>query len=134
MPELLSFTVLTPSGPLVDVQEVMKVRVRLVDKGLLSVYPHHAPLIGETLSGEVLFIVGDQERRLNLRSGILFVWENSVSVYTSGKLGDESAELPAEGEVGQAERFDRLASVLMSTLRAHPQRVLRRSQPSDSET
>jgi F0F1-type ATP synthase epsilon subunit len=134
MPELLSFTVVTPSGSLVDVQEVRKVRVRLVDKGLLSVYPYHAPLIGETLSGEVLFIVGDQERRLNLRSGILFVRENSISVYTSGELGEESTESRAEDEAERAERFDRLASVLMSTLRARPQRVSRRSQPSDSET
>jgi F0F1-type ATP synthase epsilon subunit len=133
MSDTLHFSVLTPDGPLADMDAVKKVRVRLVDGALLSVYPYHAPLIAETMGGEVTYVVEEQEKRLRLRSGIFFVCDNSVTLYTGGEIDSESPHALAETEEYQAERFDRLAATLMSTLRAHPQRVSGDMQPGDSE-
>lgn len=131
--DTLRFVVLTPDGSLVEMAAVKKVRVRLVDGALLSVYPHHAPLIAETMEGEVTYVAEEQEERLSLRSGIFFVCDNSVTLYTGGEIDSESPHALAETEEYQVERFDRLAATLMSTLRAHPQRVSGDRQPGDFE-
>ena len=123
MPADLRFTVLTPSGPLVQDQEVSKVRVRLVDGGLLSVYPYHDPLIAETMPGRVLYVSEGSEEHLQLNGGIFFVCENTVTLYTSGRVGEESDQVGVENGWEGMERFDRLTEVLLSTLQAHPQRI-----------
>ena len=122
MPAELRFTVLTPSGPLVRDPEASKVRVRLVGGGLLSVYPYHAPLMAETMTGEVLYVSKGSEERLQLNGGIFFVCENTVTLYTSGRVGGESDQAGVGNEREGMERFDRLTEVLLSTLQAHPQR------------
>jgi F0F1-type ATP synthase epsilon subunit len=133
MPAELSFTVLTPSGALIQDQRVRKVRVRLMDGGLLSVYPHHATLIGETMTGEVLYVSEGREEHLRLEGGIFFVVDNTVSLYTSGRVGEKSEQAgPINEEDGRA-RFDRLASVLMSTLQAHPPQDSSDGAVEDSE-
>lgn len=129
----LRLTVLTPDGSIVESQAVTKVRVRLVDGKLLSVYPYHAPLIAETLEGEVVYVIEEEEKRLCLRSGIFFVSENCVTVLTGGKLEYEAPQMPTETEERRTEHFDRLAATLMSTLRAHPQHVPEESSVSDVE-
>ncbi len=129
----LRFSVLTPDGPIVDSQTVKKVRVRLMDGKLLSVYPYHAPLIAETLDGEVVYVVGTQEKRLNLRSGVFFVSEARVMIYTGGKLENELPQGPEKGEEKRTDRFDRLAAALMSGLHAHPQHIPDKSPALDSD-
>jgi F0F1-type ATP synthase epsilon subunit len=133
MSAMLRFTVLTPDGPIIESEAVQKVRVRLADSSLLSVYPYHAPLMAETLDGDVLYMVDEQEKHVCLRSGIFFVHENVVTIHTGGKMGDEPSSVGAEVEEKQERRFDRLAAALMSTLRAHPQRIADEYQVLDSE-
>jgi F0F1-type ATP synthase epsilon subunit len=133
MSAMLRFTVLTPDGPIIESETVQKVRVRLADSSLLSVYPYHAPLMAETLDGNVLYTVDGQEKHVRLRSGIFFVRENVVTIHTGGTMEDDPSSVAVEVEEKHEQRFDRLAAALMSTLRAHPPRIADEYQALDSE-
>ncbi|MGC9349234.1 MAG: hypothetical protein ACP5JG_13925 [Anaerolineae bacterium] len=113
----LSLRVLTPSRVLLEVEDVDKVRIRLADGAWLSIYPYHAPLIAETLSGELTYVAGDETHDVCLADGILrVVGDNTVEILTHGHA--EGGREPVEGE------FDRLARQLMLTLNAEPGGVL----------
>jgi hypothetical protein len=134
----LRFTVLTPEKTLLAVDSVVKVRLRLIDGGWLSIYPKHAPLIAETLAGPVEYFVNLTEVRLHeasarnvdtaragvieLPSGILYILRDEVFVFTSGLTQEVSALSVSEDE--GAVRFDRLARELLIALKAHPEGVL----------
>lgn len=113
----LHLTILTPDRTLLDVGDASRVRARLVDDALLSVYPGHAPLIAETLPGPVEYDTETGYGQLNVAEGILQVTADGVTVLTSGlERGDAPVERP-EGD----RRFDRLARQLMMGLQAPPQ-------------
>jgi F0F1-type ATP synthase epsilon subunit len=124
MPDLLRLSVLTPGKTLLDVANVSKVRLKLVDGGWLSIYPHHAPLLAETQAGAVTYIteVGDGTETvssLTLSESILQVAESGVTLFTGGELTASTAMMGEEdGE--DAVHFDRLARVLMLSLQAMP--------------
>ena len=123
MPDRLEFTVLTPSGPVVDGVRASKVRIRLVDGFLLSVYPHHAPILGETMAGEVLYVTQGQSKSLDLHGGIFHVTGDRIAIYTTGRLGEAGGPALGAPIQDEADRFDRLTEVLMTELGADPQGV-----------
>lgn len=125
MPDLLRFSVLTPDRTLLDVANVSKVRLKLADGGWLSVYPRHAPLLGETLAGPVLYTTGAGEQTIFLSESILQIAENDVMLFTGGEL-TASATMTGEKEDADAAdaHFDRLARVLMVSLQALPPETL----------
>ncbi|MGC9394738.1 MAG: hypothetical protein ACP5J4_07775 [Anaerolineae bacterium] len=128
MPDLLRLSVLTPGKTLLDVDNVSKVRLKLADGGWLSIYPHHAPLLGETLAGPVTYTTEVGKETLSLSESILRVAENDVTLFTGGELPISTAVVGEEGEV-EAVHFDRLARVLMLSLQALPVET-----PDDPET
>lgn len=123
MPDLLRFSVLTPGKTLLDVANVRKVRVKLVDNGWLSIYPRHAPLLGETLPGPVTYTTETGDETISLTESILQIAENDVTLFAGGELA-ASAEMVAEGDDADAAHFDRLARVLMLSLQTLPTETL----------
>jgi F0F1-type ATP synthase epsilon subunit len=121
VPDLLRFSVLTPEKTLLDVANVSKVRLRLADGGWVSIYPRHAPLLGETLAGLVTYITESGEQTISLSESILQIAENEVTLFTGSELAASTAVV---GEDEDAAHFDRLARVLMISLQALPTEVL----------
>jgi len=117
MAALLRLIVLTPDRTLLDVTEATKVRVRLADDALLSIYPGHAPLIAETLPGPVAYDTVAGYGQLAIAEGILQVAAGEVTVLTSGLQREEPPLTTVEGD----QRFDRLAKQLLMGLQAQPQ-------------
>lgn len=123
MPDLLRFSVLMPDKTLLDVPNVRKVRLRLADGGWLSIYPRHAPLLGETLAGPVTYTTAEGDETLSLSESILQIFENDVTLFSGGELTASAAQIGAEDEADAA-HFDRLARVLMQSLQALPTEAL----------
>ncbi len=123
MPDLLRFSVLTPDKTLLDVANVRKVRLRLADHGLLSIYPRHAPLLGETFAGPVTYTTAEGDETISLSESILQIFENDVTLFSGGELTASAAPTGADDEADAA-HFDRLARVLMQSLQALPTEAL----------
>lgn len=113
----LSVTIVTPEGRLLEVQQAQKVRVRLADGGWLSVYPRHAPLIGEILPGAVQITTGEGEIAVPVGPGLVQVLPDQVLVLVDRSEGAFDAG-SAGVDVGDGLRFERLAHELLSVLRA----------------
>ena len=78
MSGVLSVTVVTPEGKLFEVEQAQKVRICLADGGWLSVYPRHAPLIGEILPGAVQITTAEGETSVSVGPGFVRVAGPSV--------------------------------------------------------
>ncbi|MFP4395080.1 MAG: hypothetical protein ACLFTI_07425 [Anaerolineales bacterium] len=131
MADPLRLTVLTPGETLLEVAAVEKVRLKLQDGGWLSIYPLHAPLIAETMAGNVSYIEEGMMRSINLAPGILWISEGDITIFTSGEVGAEVAGRSPEKLAQEAERFDRLARQLLITLQARPDGTAGDSQRGD---
>lgn len=131
MANRLRLTVLTPAETLLEVATVEKVRLKLQDGGWLSIYPLHAPLIAETMAGNVSYIEEGMMRSINLAPGILRISDGDITIFTSGEVGAEVAGRSLEALVEEAERLDRLARQLLISLQAQPAGVMGGSSRGD---
>ena len=135
----LRLTVLTPTETLLDVEGVAWVQSHLADGGGIGIYPGHAPLLAETATAPLRYASLSGEHTLDLEAGILQVNSDGVTVFTSGPTQtfqvSETARLSLRAEpqaedslksseVSEDAHFDRLARVLLSTMREQPQGVL----------
>lgn len=109
-------TVLTPERALLSVDEVIKVRLRLVDEVWISIYPRHAPLIAETRAGTLQYDTDAASGEIDVAAGILRVGDGEILVLTSGLRRDRGQPEPTETAAEM--RFDRLAAQLMQSLAA----------------
>lgn len=109
----LYLRVLTPERTVLEVQDAVKVRLRLADGAWLSVYANHAPLLAEALPGPLQYDTETETGEISLGSSILWVAENRVDVLTSGFQQPDEAE-----RIEGAETFDRLARQLLQELGA----------------
>jgi F0F1-type ATP synthase epsilon subunit len=80
----LRLAVLTPAETLVEVKEVKWVQAQLADGSGISIWPGHAPLLGETVSAPLRYADETGEHVLNLEAGILQVDRGGVTILTSG--------------------------------------------------
>lgn len=110
----LSLTVLSPAGRLLDQQRVDWVQVELSDGGGIGIWPGHAPLLAETVSAPLVYALDGKEHRVDLQGGILQVETGGVTILTVGEVEPTRGEKQDDTD---AERFDRLARVLLAQLR-----------------
>jgi F0F1-type ATP synthase epsilon subunit len=113
-------TVLTPAQILLHVREAAWLQARLSDGGGIGIYPGHAPLLAETVTAPVHYADRLGEHTLQLEAGILQVERDGVTIFTSGMSQPDADSRPfslsaASEDAGT--RFDRLAQVLLGTLR-----------------
>lgn len=99
---------------LLDVEDVVSVRLRLADGGPLDVRPGHAPLVAETVEADVGYVLASQEHAIHLPAGIVWVRPGVVEIYTGGEC---AAELAA-GERPTAQ--SRLTAALLAEVQAVP--------------
>jgi F0F1-type ATP synthase epsilon subunit len=82
----------SPEQVLLDVSEVSRVQIQLVD-GPITILQGHIPLIGETVASALRYRTTDgTERRLYLQPGILIVDGNSITILTSGAVSGDGRQ------------------------------------------
>ena len=128
MPSSLRLHVLTPVETLLQVEETRWVHVRLADGAGITIYPGHAPLLGETISGAIRYADARGEHEYDATRGILHVQGNHIRLFTGGE--SEPAEPGKPSTVAQARRFERLARELGIRLGQEEREILE----SHSET
>ena len=107
MAEFLRLLVWTPSETLIEVEGVQWVHVKLVQAKTLTIWPGHARLLAETTTEALRYADAGGEHVVDLPAGILQVWDDAVTLYLAGGLG-ERAWSPEAGE-----RFERLADTML---------------------
>ncbi|MDY7040169.1 MAG: hypothetical protein SVX38_04830 [Chloroflexota bacterium] len=118
----LRLTVLTPAETLLEAAGVRWVQIQLADGSGISIWPGHAPLLGETITAPLRYANGEGEHVLDLEAGILQVDHDGVTVFTSGLVQASQGLDPVEGSgaaKGEA-RFDQLARTLLTALEEQP--------------
>lgn len=80
----LRLAVLTPAETLIEVEEAKWVQAQLADGSRISIWPGHAPLLGETVAAPLRYADEAGEHMLNLEAGILQVERSGVTVFTTG--------------------------------------------------
>jgi F0F1-type ATP synthase epsilon subunit len=114
--------VLTPVKTLVGATGVAWVQIQLVDGGAIGIYPGHAPLLAETVDGQLRYADESGEHSLDLLAGILSTNLEGVTVLTAGRVEAGSAvEWETEGapkdskvrERAEEVRFERLIQALL---------------------
>ena len=111
MAEPLRLMVWTPSATLIDAENVEWVHITLIGDQGLTIWPGHAPLLGETDVDAVGYADQAGTHTIDLPSGIVQVENNTVTLFLVGTL-DEQA-WPREGD---GERFERLAETMLGAL------------------
>ena len=91
-------------------------QARLADGAGISIYPSHAPLLGETVAAPIRYADREGEHTLELEAGFLQVALDRVTIFSG---------LNARGPNGQhlhqdATRFDRLARDLLAEPKTQP--------------
>jgi F0F1-type ATP synthase epsilon subunit len=87
--ELLTVEVLTPAETLLEAAGVLWVQVRLADGGGIGIWPGHAPLVAETVRGELRYADGEGEHALALETGILRIQRNRVTLLVGPGAPDQ---------------------------------------------
>jgi F0F1-type ATP synthase epsilon subunit len=114
--------VLTPVKTLIEATGVAWVQIQLADDGAIGIYPGHAPLLAETVDGQLRYADESGEHSLGLLAGILSTNLEGVTVLTAGRVEAESVvEWEAEGvpedskvrEGAEEVRSERLVQALL---------------------
>jgi F0F1-type ATP synthase epsilon subunit len=105
--ESLRLIVCTPSETVIEAEQVQWVHVKLVQAKTLTIWPGHARLLAETNTEALRYADAGGEHTVDLPAGILQVWDNTVTLYLAGTLGERAWSQDRE------ERFDRLAEAML---------------------
>lgn len=105
--ESLRLIVCTPSETVIEAEQVQWVHVKLVQAKTLTIWPGHARLLAETATEALRYADAGGEYAVDLPSGILQVWDDTVTLYLAGTLGERTWSQDA------GERFERLADVML---------------------
>lgn len=92
MDSSLRLEVLTPADTLVDEAAVSWVQARLADGGTIGIWPHHAPLIAETVDAPLRYCARGGEHSIVLLAGFLHVDSGGVTILTPGRVASSGAE------------------------------------------
>jgi F0F1-type ATP synthase epsilon subunit len=110
--ERLRLTARTPSETLIEAEDVEWVHVALAGDRLLTIWPGHAPLMGETVLASVRYVDATGQHEMDLLPGILHVREDVVTFLLAGAVGEgrEDESQPSPGE--DSTRLDRLIGTI----------------------
>jgi F0F1-type ATP synthase epsilon subunit len=108
----LTLKVLTPEGVILKADHLSAVNVPLVDGGTIGIRPSHAPLIAETVKGEVVYLNKENLNSIELHAGVLDIYKDVITILTAGKVAESMPEIAKEPEM----EFDRLMQTLINHL------------------
>ena len=97
--EPLRLVVKTPEETTLDVRGVAWVRVGLSAGERISIWPGHAPLLGETAAGDIGYATTSGENCVFVGPGILHVARGQVTIYNPGaETADAGGAISVENE------------------------------------
>ena len=105
--ESLRLIVWTPSETVIEAERVQWVHVKLVQAKALTIWPGHARLLAETTTEALRYADASGEHVVDLPAGILQVWDNTVTLFLAGTLGERAWSHDPE------KRFERLADTML---------------------
>lgn len=108
----LELQVLTPEGIILKADQLSAVDVPLVDGGMIGIRPLHAPLIAETVQGEVIYQSHGERKSIELHAGVLDIQEDVITILTAGEV----AETPQKVAEKPEKEYDRLMQTLIDHL------------------
>jgi F0F1-type ATP synthase epsilon subunit len=116
--ERLRLTARTPSENLIEADNVEWVHVALAEDKFLTIWPGHAPLLGETVAESVRYVDATGQHEVDLLPGILHVRDDVVTFFLPGALGEGPADesQPLYGD--SSGRLDRLIGTISGGLSA----------------
>jgi F0F1-type ATP synthase epsilon subunit len=97
----------TPSETVIEAEHVQWIHVKLVQAKTLTIWPGHARLLAETTTEALRYSDTSGEHTVDLPAGILQVWDNVVTLYLAGTLGERAWSQDPEA------RFERLANTML---------------------
>jgi F0F1-type ATP synthase epsilon subunit len=127
MARTFELSVLTPAEPLLEVSAAEWVHLRLMDDTGITIYPGHAPLLAETMSGPLRYADNMGEHAFNAGAGILQVKVDRVTVFTGSEWEAEEMVPATIGPLcplSEERQFERLARELRSKLKEEPESAL----------
>jgi F0F1-type ATP synthase epsilon subunit len=108
----LTLQVLTPEGFVLEADQLSSVKVPLVDGGTIGIRPAHAPLIAETVQGEVTYRSQEESNAIELHAGVLDIDNDVVTILTAGEVTGTPSKIAEEPET----EYERLMQTLIDHL------------------
>jgi|GEM_PF-1088716 len=108
----LTLRVLTPEGIIFENPDLVAINVPLADGGTIGIRAAHAPLIAETVQGEVTFQTESLRDSVLLYAGVLDIRDNIVTILTVGEGTEPSDEAVETSQM----TYDRIIQSLISHL------------------
>ena len=92
----LHLKVLSLAETVLEAEQILWVRLKLSNEKFLTVYPRHAPLLAQTLPGELLYHPADapEARSLAAGPGLLSIRDDQVTLL----IGETYAATAADAE------------------------------------
>ena len=118
MAERLRLTARTPSETLIEADNVEWVHVSLAEDRFLTIWPGHAPLLGETVAESVRYVDATGQHEMDLLPGILHVRDDVVTFLLPGTLGEGPADESQPLSEDSSGRLDRLIGTISGGLPA----------------
>ena len=108
----LTLRVLTPEGIVFEKPKLVAINAPLADGGTIGIRAAHAPLIAETVQGEVTFQTESLRDSVLLYAGVLDIRDNIVTILTIGEGTEPSDEVVETSQM----TYDRIIQSLLSHL------------------
>ncbi len=108
----LSLRILSPEGPILEVDEAALINVPLVDGGGIGIRPGHAPLIAETTQGPVRYQTAGGENQIEVMPGILEISDNVVTILTVNEINEN----PTGPDQNQNNEFNQIIEAISQEL------------------
>lgn len=120
MTALLHLNILTPAEYLYEIKAVQWIEAQLADGGGIGIWPGHAPLLAETVTGPLCYADDNGEQAVGLAAGILQITAaGQVTIFTSGLAEVDGVQRPfpaaVDDELEQAQKqYGRLVRTLLT--------------------
>lgn len=108
----MHLVILSPDKIILDVNNVKKVKVRLSDGSLLSIFKGHAPLIAELKTGKLEYIQFSEKIEILISDGIIHIKKDHITIYVGNPM-----TISDEFDNEASHTYDNLTRTLMANLK-----------------
>lgn len=83
VPKTLRLEVLSLGSGGLTLEGITSLQIKLADGSWLGIRPGHAPIIAATDDGDLKYRQGHEEHTVHVRSGIMTLTDNMISILTT---------------------------------------------------
>ena len=104
--------VMSPEGIIHEYENLTAVNIPLVNGYTLGVRPGHAPIIGETRQGKIVYRSNTSESQLELHGGVFELRNDEITIFAAGEVIELDSDLSSPTEIS----YDRLMQNLLGKM------------------